>query len=216
MIQTKQKILDTAERLFGEQGYDATSLRQITGEAGVNLAAIHYHFGSKDELLDEIVKRKVGPINAERLALLDRFQEEAGGAPAPVEKVMEAFLSPAIRFAEDSPAFVKLMGRLYGERLMARIIEKHFKYLAGPFVDAVRRALPDLPDDELAWRGHFMIGAMALTLCRPPESSFYLSKDSPANVAKRLVAFVSAGFRAPVTARKKEEKHEIVIQELNR
>jgi AcrR family transcriptional regulator len=60
------KILDTAERLFGEDGYKAVSLRHITAAAGVNLAAIHYYFGSKEELLDELVMRKAVPVNEER------------------------------------------------------------------------------------------------------------------------------------------------------
>ena len=83
MIDTKQKILETAERLFGSQGYDATSLRHIIAEAGVNLAAIHYHFGSKEELLDELILRKIQPVNAERIALLDRIEAEAGQVPSP-------------------------------------------------------------------------------------------------------------------------------------
>ena len=72
MTDTKEKILDTAERLIGEQGYAATSLRQIIAEAGVNLAAVHYHFGSKEDLLDAVVVRKAGPVNEARLARLDR------------------------------------------------------------------------------------------------------------------------------------------------
>ncbi|HMC58416.1 MAG TPA: helix-turn-helix domain-containing protein, partial [Candidatus Solibacter sp.] len=93
MVQdTKQKILDTAERLFGEQGYDATSLRHIIAEAGVNLAAVHYHFGSKEELLDEVVVRRAGPVNEARIAMLDRL--EAAEGPPVVEKVLEAFLLP--------------------------------------------------------------------------------------------------------------------------
>src|SRR5690242_20430093 len=92
MVDTKHKILESAERLIAEQGYNATSLRQVIGEAGVNLAAVHYHFGSKEELLDALVMRKAGPVNVKRLALLDAIVEETAGSPAPVEKVLEAFL----------------------------------------------------------------------------------------------------------------------------
>src|SRR6185436_20306302 len=93
---TRDKLLGTAEKLFSEQGYDATSLRHIIAEAGVNLASIHYHFGSKEELLDEIVARKAGPVNTERLAMLDRTEAEAPGSPS-VERVLEAFLLPMAR-----------------------------------------------------------------------------------------------------------------------
>src|ERR1039458_9887116 len=103
MTETQGKILDTAERLFGDQGYAGTSLRQIIAAAGVNLAAIHYHFGSKEELLDHLVMRKAGPVNAERLALLDGYEAEAGSAPVPVEKLLQAFLEPPLGSIKESP-----------------------------------------------------------------------------------------------------------------
>src|SRR5580658_4365705 len=99
MIDTKGKILDTAERLFAEQGYGAVSLRQIIADAEVNLAAIHYHFGSKQELLDQVIMRKAGPVNLERLERLDRLETKPG-APPTVEQVLEAFLMPMAQSAE--------------------------------------------------------------------------------------------------------------------
>ncbi len=126
MIDTKQRILDTAERLFGEQGYDAISLRHIIGEAGVNLAAVHYHFGSKEDLLDEVVVRKLGPVNEARLALLDQAEKEAAGAPVPVEKVLRAFLIPTAVVARQNPEFVKVMGRVVSEGHIERIARQHF------------------------------------------------------------------------------------------
>src|ERR1700716_3713138 len=110
MIATKDKILDTAEKLIGEQGYTATSLRQIIAKAGVNLAAVHYHFGSKEELLDAVVVRKVQPVNAARIALLERVIAAAGEGQPSVEKVLESFLLPTAETANRNPNFVKLMG----------------------------------------------------------------------------------------------------------
>src|SRR5712672_2244917 len=101
MIDTKQKILDTAERLLGEQGYAATSLRQVIAAAKVNVASVHYHFGSKEDLLDAVVARKAGPVTVERLARLDRVEAAAG--PLDVEKVLEAFLMPTAEMAEHNP-----------------------------------------------------------------------------------------------------------------
>jgi AcrR family transcriptional regulator len=204
MIQdTKQKILDTAERLFGEQGYDATSLRQIIAEAGVNLAAVHYHFGSKEELLDELVVRRAGPVNEARIAMLDLL--EAAEGPPVVEKVLEAFLLPTAETANRNPQFVKLMGRILTEGLMPSILEKHFQVAAGRFLRALGKALPDLPRDELRWRVHFMVGAMAHTMCRAPEFPKMVGAtgdfDEPGDFQtrmERLVTFLSAGFRAPV------------------
>src|SRR5437660_5712368 len=94
MIDTKQKILDAAEQLIAGQGYAATSLRQIITAAGVNLASIHDHFGSKEELLDELVRRKAAPVNEKRLRTLDGYAAEAGGGPVPTEKILDAFLTP--------------------------------------------------------------------------------------------------------------------------
>jgi AcrR family transcriptional regulator len=202
MSETKQKILDVAERLFGEQGYDAVSLRHIIAEAGVNLAAVHYHFGSKDDLLLEVVMRKVQPVNERRLALLDQAEAEAAPGPPPLERVLEAFLLPAVLMAGKSPEFVKLMGRLHAEGTATAIFLKHFEPLINRFRAAMRGALPDLPEEELAWRTHFMVGAMAHTLNGPPATRPVpngASGDDPRLVAGYLIAFLSGGLRAPVT-----------------
>ena len=198
MSDTKQKILDTAERLFGEQGFGAVSLRHIIAEAGVNLAAIHYHFGSKEELLLEVVMRKVQPVNEKRLALLDRAEAEAAPGAPPVEKVLEAFLLPAVLMVGKSRQFMMLMGRLHAEGSATAIFMKHFEPLISRFRSAFRKALPDLPEEELAWRTHFMIGAMAHTLTGPPEIRPATSDEDPCRVAGYLIAFLSGGLLAPV------------------
>jgi AcrR family transcriptional regulator len=200
ILDTKQKILDTAERLIGEQGYAATSLRQIIAEAGVNLAAVHYHFGSKEELLDGVVLRRAGPVNEARIALLDRIEAESGdGAPA-VERVLEAFLLPTAEAASRHPEFVKLMGRMLFEGLMPGIAQRHFQVATGRLLGALRKALPDLPDDELRWRVHFMIGAMAHTMCGTPEFPKMIAGPGDFRTRmERLVTFLSAGFGARVS-----------------
>jgi AcrR family transcriptional regulator len=200
MIQdTKQKILDTAESLFGEQGYDATSLRQIIAAAGVNLAAVHYHFGSKEDLLDELVVRRAGPVNEARIAMLDRLDADVNCPQPAVEKVLEAFLLPMLEIAEANPIFVRLMGRLYAEGMMPAIGRKHFHATGVRFVGTMRKALPALPEEEMAWRIHFMIGAMAHAMCGTPvfPGVAATAADFPARIG-RLVTFLSAGFRAPV------------------
>lgn len=200
MSDTKQKILDTAERLFGEQGFGAVSLRHIIAEAGVNLAAIHYHFGSKEELLLEVVMRKVQPVNERRLALLDRAEAEAAPGAPPVEKVLEAFLLPPALLAGQSPDFMKLMGRLHAEGSATAIFLKHFEPMINRFREAFQKALPDLPEEERAWRTHFMIGAMAHMLTGPPERRPATSGEDPCLVAGYLIAFLSGGLRAPALA----------------
>src|SRR3974377_1388095 len=124
---TKEKILDTAERLIASQGFAATSLRQIISEAQVHPPAADYHFGSKEELLDQLVLRKVTRVNEERQALLERFERESGCDPVPVEKILAAFFQPMIEAGSRNPKFVRLMGRLIAEGLIPSIAEKHFQ-----------------------------------------------------------------------------------------
>jgi len=199
MIDTKQKILDTAERLIGERGYAATSLRQIISEAGVNLASIHYHFGSKEELLDEVILRKAVPVNAERLARLDRLEADAGGAAVSVDQVLEALLMPMAEVADREPRFVAVMGRMISEGLIHGIAEKHFQVVTARVFAALRRALPDLPEQEFLWRAHFMTGAMAYTMCVSPSRVLPGTPvGSYRERIERLIGFVAAGFLAPV------------------
>jgi len=195
MIDTKQKILDTAERLFGQQGFDATSLRQIISEAGVNLAAIHYHFGSKEELLDELVTRKATPVNDERLAMLDRALAMAGEGPLAIEPVLEAFLMP---MAVLGPSTGRVMGRLLAEGLMPKLAKRHFGDVIQRFRSALERSLPHLTPEELGSRMHFMMGSLALTMSGQPI--FVPGGGEGVDLAERLrclVTFLSGGFRAP-------------------
>src|ERR1022692_4678526 len=93
---TKDRILDAAERLLSKNGFDATSLRAITAEADVNLAAVNYHFHSKDALMKALIARRLGPVNQKRLAMLDAVESAAGNGPLPVGAVIAAFISPVI------------------------------------------------------------------------------------------------------------------------
>ena len=198
---TKEKILDTAERLIASQGFAATSLRQIISEAQVNLAAVHYHFGSKEELLDQLILRKVTRVNEEREALLERFEREAGGRPVAVEKIVAAFFQPMIEAGCRNPQFVRLMGRLIAEGMIPSIAEKHFQPITTRFINALRRALPHLSEGELFWRVQFMFGAMshavgglALPVCQIHGDG----ADFPV-IMRRLMAFLGAGLNAPST-----------------
>jgi len=204
MNETKLKILNTAERLFGEYGYSSTSLRHIISDARVNLAAIHYHFGSKQDLLDQVIMRKAGPMNEQRLKLLDQFEAEAEPEPPPIEKILEAFIAPAI-LMEKSPEFVKLMGRVYAEGLLPEIAQRHFRTLTARFFTALSRALPGMPDRELLWKSHFAIGAMAHTLAVQPEITPGAEPESPLAVSRMLVGFLSCGFHAPAAQEKENE-----------
>ena len=163
----------------------------------MNIAAVHYHFGSKEELLDAVVGRKAGPVNEARLKLLDQAEAEAVDGRPDVEKVLAAFLMPTAEMAHTNPKFVRLMGRLLSEGLMPRIVQRHFHDSAMRFVDALMRGLPHLSREELMWRVHFMIGSMAHTMTSQPLLPM-ADAGAPFPVRmQRLVKFLGAGFRAP-------------------
>jgi len=202
MIDTKQKILDTAERLIGDQGYAATSLRHIIAEAGVNLAAVHYHFGSKEDLLDELILRKAAAVNAERIALLERYEAQAGGRPLSVHQILTAFFQPMQEAGSRNPQFVKLMARMYAEGLLPGIVAKHFHPTLARFIPALRAALPHLPEAELSARLQFMFGAMSHAVCGalqlpglPGESAAPDFRQT----MRRLMVFLIGGLQAPLT-----------------
>ena len=202
---TKERILSAAERLFAEQGVLATSLRQIISEAGVNLAAIHYHFQNKEALLEAIVLRRIEVVNDARLARLEVY--EAGGRIATPEEVIECFLAPVFDLFERDPAagrqFARLMGRLYAETdVMPRLLATRFRPMADRFVAALARALPGLPKEELSWRIFFSLGAMAFTLVHGERVAALSNREEPADLREiswRLIHFLAAGFRAGET-----------------
>src|SRR5712664_2084310 len=114
---TKTRILDAAELLFMEHGFEATSLRQLTSAAGVNLAAVNYHFGSKEELFQAVLTRRLDPMNHDRIELLQKVEREAAGKALSCVKILFAMLIPALRLARDERRggknFLRLVGRAY-------------------------------------------------------------------------------------------------------
>jgi AcrR family transcriptional regulator len=203
MPDTKQRILDAAEKLVGAQGFAATSLRQIIGEAGVNLAAVHYHFGSKQDLLHELLERKLARVNRQRLQLLESLEASYGAGAVPVEKLLAAFFEPMIETGGQNPQFVQVMGRLYGEGLMPTVFEQHFRATTARFVKALGSSLPHLPAAELYWRLQFMFGATAQAAfgwnISFDGAQVRRDPDDFERVMRKLMTFLSAGFRAPAT-----------------
>ncbi len=202
---TRERILDAAERLFGERGFAETSLREITARARVNLAAVHYHFGSKDGLIAEVLRRRLVPINRERLALLEAAEAEG---TIRLEAVLEALVAPPLRLlhgaARERTALLRLMGRALNEPHPAvqAVLLEELRPLARRFARALERALPALPAEERFWRMHFCVGAMAHTIGDEfrlrliSEGQCGLDEDVERTIA-RLVRFLAAGFRAP-------------------
>ena len=202
---TKDRILDAAERLFARDGIEATSLRAITAEAGVNLAAVNYHFQSKDALVRAVIARRVVPVNQRRLELLDACEKAAGDGPLPLECVVDAFVRPVVEiYASRAREFTPLMGRMYMEPadFVEKMYKEHLEPVASRFVQAYERALPELPRVELLWRLYFSIGAMAHTMGAARMLQIFSKGEcDPSDVEgtlRRLEAFMMAGLTAPV------------------
>jgi AcrR family transcriptional regulator len=207
---TKRRILDTAEQLFAENGYSATSLRTIIGTAGVNLAAVHYHFRSKQELLKAVMARRIGPINRERIEELEAAERAAGPEGPELEQVLEAFLMPVFRASRDpnlgGNVFLRLFGMLYGES--GDEVREFFVEQMGPvalrFIPAFSRTLPHLTRKELYWRIYFCVGVMAHILRGGVElrlmSKGLCDPSRWEQLAPRVIEFLAGGLRAPARA----------------
>lgn len=210
MSDTKDKILDAAERLFAEHGLGETSLRQITAKAGVNLAAVNYHFQSKDALIQAVYSRRIGPLNQKRLAMLNACELENPNGPLPLIPVLRAFVAPLFELSRElgdsGRDFKRLMGRMYvvpGDTARKILLEQ-MQAVAGPFIAAFQRALPHLPMVELLWRIHFCIGVIAHTLAGTSHlevvSKGLCDPSDTEAVTERIVAFLAAAMRAPLPA----------------
>ncbi len=207
MGDTKTRILDAAETLFAEQGFTATSVRQLTASAGVNLASLHSHFGSKDGLIEALFERRLQPLNRERLALLDALEKRHRGGPIPLPSLVEAFVGPPLRLSsassEGGERFMRLMGRAFSEpeQHVAQIFLSQFKELAQRFIPAFLRSLPHLDEEEVHWRIHFMVGSMAHTMAHASRVSQLLERccvpQDPEQLLARLVPFLVAGLESP-------------------
>ena len=200
--ETKELILDTAERLFSEKGVDGVSLRSLTAAAGVNIAAAHYHFGSKEEVAKAVFARRIRPVNRERIQLLETCQER--GQPS-VEELLTAFFAPALRLAREPQRgydFMRLCARFYSEpaEYLESTFREEFSRVLSRFHEAFQRALPELAEEEVGLRLHFAIGVMVHTLLNPTRTCLPKlgpkASDSDQATLDAMVRFVAAGMRS--------------------
>lgn len=205
--ETRTRILDAAEELFMLHGFEGTSMRLLTAKAGVNLAAVNYHFGSKDALIEAVFRRRLDPMNVARTAELDKL-EASEAAPSP-EAIIRAFITPGLRLMADGKDggrnFTRLLGRAYTEpnKAVRQLIGQMYAPAMQRYKAALERALPQMPRDELVWRMHFMFGTLAYTLaatdtvqliagCKPED------RYDARLLEERLTAFLAAGLNAPL------------------
>jgi AcrR family transcriptional regulator len=196
---TRQRLLDTAERLFGEHGYNGVGMRALADGARVNLAATTYHFGSKKVLYVETFLRRFRVVNADRLQQLARADQEAHGQPLPVERIVECMLRPAMQVGLEHPAFNKLVARsmVTPPKFLHESLKAEFEPVVGTFIAALERSLPAVPTDVLNLRLMLAMGAMLMFGMQ--MSSIKMKRDPKREAAflKELVRFAASGLASP-------------------
>jgi len=198
---TKDRILDAAERLFALQGFAGTSLRQVTSLAKINSAAVNYHFGNKDLLINEVFRRRMDIMSAQRLAQLAATRS---AQPVALESILAAFIEPALAMARDRKgggAFIRVIARAYAENntSLRKFLSAQYGHVQREFARAIAACVPHLDKQTLYWRLDFLAGSLTYAM-----SEFGLIKR-PARVteaahqgraAQQLIHYAAAGFRA--------------------
>lgn len=204
---TKERLIDAAEHLFAQNGYHNTSLRAVTSKARANIAAVNYHFGSKEALITAVLERRLMPLNElrqQRLAAVRTRAEKAGTRPQ-VSEIMSAFVEPTLLFKAadiNTHDFIALIGRSLAEP--DTTIRAIFLRIVGPFFqevfDLLAFALPEMDRATLHLRLHFIIGALSHTMQMYGRWPELLSRSRPednvATLVNELVTFVTAGIEA--------------------
>jgi AcrR family transcriptional regulator len=201
----KDRILDAAERLFARHGFYGVSVRDITQVAGVDVALVGYHFGSKRELFAAVFQRRAELLNPERLARLEDVRRAALPGVPTLEDIVNSFTYPLLeRSARGGPgwkAYFALVAQVnnspeWGPVLMTQ----HFDPLVERLIAVLREAMPECPLREIYWGYQFLTGALTLTFAetgRIDKLSGGLCESSDLDsVHERLPPFVAAGFRA--------------------
>ena len=196
---TKDRILGAAEELFAQFGFTGTSLRQVTSRADVNIAAVNYHFGSKENLVNEVFRRRMDDMSAKRLAALKTAIEKH---PGKLEPILAAFIEPALAIAQDrhGGAFARVIARAYAEKndALRKFISDHYGHVLREFAKAIAACLPQLSKEALYWRLDILVGALTYAMAdfglirRPAGVSEATHRE---HAARELIRFAAAGFR---------------------
>jgi AcrR family transcriptional regulator len=198
---TKDRILGAAEELFAQHGFAGTSLREVTSRADVNIAAVNYHFGSKDNLINEVFRRRMDVMSAHRLAALHEALERQ---PGELEPILAAFVKPALAMSQDrhgGGAFIRVIARAYAEKNdgLRKFLSDQYGHVLRDFAKAIAGCVPHLGKEALYWRLDFLSGALTYAmadfgLIKRPSGVTETSHRSHA--AEELIRFAAAGLRA--------------------
>lgn len=195
---TTDRLLDAAERLFAEHGYEGVGMRQLADEARVNLGAATYHFGSKAALFIETFMRRVRPTNAERLRLLREADGASGGKPLPVEKIVECLIRPPFESGRKHPVFHLFVARnlFIPPPFLHAAIDKEFAPVVEVFIGALRRSLPELPEDLIHLRMLFAIGVLLMFSVHARDLPGMSNQRVHEPLLREMVRFISEGLQS--------------------
>ncbi|MFC4761646.1 TetR/AcrR family transcriptional regulator [Dyella koreensis] len=198
---TKERILSSAEELFARHGFDGASLRQLTAAAGVNLAAVNYHFGSKDRLIEEVFRRRLDELNGRRMAALNRI---AGQEETTLEDVLAAFIKPALDLSHDGNGslFMRVLARAFAEHddTLRKFLSENYGHVMRQFTAEFARLLPHLSKEELYWRVDLVTGALTHAMSgfgmiqRKSDVTEHTHREQ---TAAHLIRFAAAGLSHP-------------------
>ena len=198
---TKERILGAAEVLFAQRGFEAASLRQLTAAAGVNLAAVNYHFGSKDKLVEQVFKRRLDTLNARRMAALAQI---AGAPGTTLEDVLDAYIRPALDLSHDDSGalFMRVLARAFAEHddVLRQFLSENYGHVMRQFTAEFARLLPQLDKPELYWRIDLVTGALTHAMSgfgmiqRQKDVSEHQYREQTAH---HLIRFALAGLSHP-------------------
>jgi AcrR family transcriptional regulator len=209
----KRKLLDAAEQLFAEKGFEAVSVRDVTQFVKMNVAAVNYHFGSREGMMTLVIMRYANPVNEERLARLDSTEKKWAGKGLPLEEIIDAFVRPLLGHSRKSELseqlYYKLLGRIFAENGdgLTALIEEQFRQTSERFMRSFSKALPSIAGDELAARIHFMTGGLVHLLTHQ-EMLAKATAGPPTMEAAlaRFVRFAAAGLREGTEIESPEKK----------
>lgn len=202
---TRAVLLDVAERLFAEHGFDGTSLRMIAAAAETNLGAVNYHFATKQGLYAETFLRRFRPVNVERNRLITLARQEAGSGALPLERVLDCLLRPAYDLAREHPVFAALLGRnlIAPPAFFREIIHEDMEFIARTFGPELLRSVPNISPERALLRLHLCAGSL-LFMAAVPTPTLDIAGDQghqgPQASYGELLAFTTAGFLAGLTS----------------
>jgi AcrR family transcriptional regulator len=195
---TKQQILDVAERHFAKSGFAGTSLRGIIKDAKVNIAAVAYHYGNKEDLFDAVVHRFAVPVVSEQLRQLSTVKESRDLA-----QVLTAFYVPPLKIIrakeKAAPTLGLFLGRMQTEpEPIFSKVDKHFAHCRASFIEALRQCLPTASEADLQWYFEFMLSLIVSFLTREKHIRIRYADETdwtPEEASRRMIQFCLYGMR---------------------